>query len=90
MHAAEDAFQATFLVLARKARQLRAGDLLGNWLHRVAVRTTRKAKAIAAHRRARDTEVAARMAVAVDEPQDDPRHDDLEQILHEEIDRLPL
>jgi DNA-directed RNA polymerase specialized sigma24 family protein len=48
-HAADDAFQATFLVLVRKAHQLQAGDLLGNWLHGVAVRTAQKARAIAAH-----------------------------------------
>src|SRR5262245_53440397 len=43
-HDAADAFQATFLVLVRKAGSLSRPELLGNWLYGVAFRTAVKAK----------------------------------------------
>ncbi len=46
----EDAFQATFLVLVRKAGTLRQRDLLGNWLYGVALRVARRARSNAARR----------------------------------------
>src|SRR5262245_61578759 len=51
---AEDAFQAVFLVLARKARTIRDPDLLGNWLYGVAIRTARCARRQIALRRRRE------------------------------------
>jgi RNA polymerase sigma factor (sigma-70 family) len=88
-HAADDAFQATFLVLARKARQLRTGHLLGNWLHGVAMRTAKKARVISAHRKFRDSEAMTWATATVQKPPDDQSHGELERILHEEINRLP-
>jgi RNA polymerase sigma factor (sigma-70 family) len=50
-HDADDAFQATFIVLVRKARQLRNADRLGPWLYGVATRVAKKARAREARRR---------------------------------------
>ena len=88
-HAAEDAFQATFLVLARKARTIDTRELLSNWLYGVAGRTARKAKAIATRRRILDQQAAGNRSVAVVESPRDANQHDLDQVLHEEIDRLP-
>ena len=50
----DDAFQATFLVLVRKASTLRRTDLLGNWLYGVAYRVATRARSLAAKRAARN------------------------------------
>src|SRR5881394_3635796 len=47
---ADDAFQATFLVLIRKAASIRQRDLLGNWLYGVAYRTALDARAVTGRR----------------------------------------
>src|SRR5262245_64726346 len=47
---ADDAFQATFLVLVRKAASIRRPELLANWLYGVAFRTARAARAAAGRR----------------------------------------
>src|SRR5436305_287772 len=49
---AEDAFQAVFLILARKAGSVRPRNNVGNWLHGVAFRTSLKAKTMRAKRMA--------------------------------------
>lgn len=85
-HAAEDAFQATFLVLARKAGALKVGDSLGPWLHGVAARVAASARLSEDRRRRREAAVAIKdQAGAIDRVGDD----DLTRILHLEIDRLP-
>src|SRR5205085_5294160 len=56
---AEDAFQATFLVLVRKAASVVSKELVANWLYGVAHQTALKARAITAKRQAREKQVAA-------------------------------
>lgn len=57
VHDAEDAFQASFLVLAQKAGSLTNAALVGNWLYGVAFRVARRAQRAAARRRAREVTV---------------------------------
>jgi len=83
-HEAQDAFQATFLVLVAKARGLWARDSLGPWLHQVAYRTASCQRSGAARRRRLD-----RRAAVVEEAGQPELVDDLARILHEEINRLP-
>src|SRR3954449_1743171 len=53
-HAAADAFQATFLVLVRKAAAVRVGDSLGRWLYGVSRKVAARASITAARRAARE------------------------------------
>jgi RNA polymerase sigma factor (sigma-70 family) len=95
---AEDAFQATFLVLAQKARSIRDPELLGNWLYGVATRTARCARQQVARRRRREEDHAMRgpgagscaLAEPTAPPADRPAIDrEQAEALHGEVDRLP-
>jgi RNA polymerase sigma factor (sigma-70 family) len=85
-HAAEDAFQATFALLARKAGSLKQPEAVGPWLYGVATRTALKARAREARRRACERRAAA--ARAVEQP-DDVAWRDLRPVLDEAVGRLP-
>ncbi len=98
LHHSEDAFQAVFLVLARKAGSIRDPDLLGNWLYGVALRTARNAKVRLDRQRKHEEGGSIRRSgsdssVPVEpqiQPDAQPELDrDQAQALHEEIGRLP-
>lgn len=86
-HDAEDAFQATFLVLVRKAASIASKELLANWLYGVAHQTSLKARATAARRYARERQVIVEMPDPFVVAQD--QWHDLRPILDEELSRLP-
>jgi RNA polymerase sigma factor (sigma-70 family) len=86
-HDAEDACQAVFLVLARKADSVRKQGSLGSWLHGVAWRISRKLRAHLARQRTRERAVAAQQPSA-SEPADLTWRE-LLQVLDEELQRLP-
>jgi RNA polymerase sigma factor (sigma-70 family) len=83
---AEDAFQAAFLVLARKAACVARPGLLGNWLYGVACRTAREARGLQARRRCRERQVESMPEPAVFEPS---RSGDWQSALDEELSNLP-
>ncbi|WP_169977709.1 sigma-70 family RNA polymerase sigma factor [Tautonia rosea] len=85
-HAAEDAYQATFLVLAERARSIRRRDSVASWLYGVARRISLRSLADARSRRDSERRAARPEAVAVPPLADAPG--DLEALLRE-LDRLP-
>jgi RNA polymerase sigma factor (sigma-70 family) len=83
---AEDAFQATFILLAQKASSIHRRESVSGWLYRVAYRLAIRAQASAARRRVQEKRAAVM-------PSADPLLDlnlrELRSVLHEELDRLP-
>jgi RNA polymerase sigma factor (sigma-70 family) len=86
VHDAEDAFQATFLVLVRKAASVRPREAVGSWLYGVAYRTALGARGRLARRRAIERQVEA-MPQPVVEPAEPAR--ELLALLDRELNRLP-
>jgi len=85
-HDAEDAFQAAFLVLVRKAHAIVPKGMLANWLYGVAHQTALKARATTAKRRARERQV-----IVMPEPAATQRDlwIDVLPLLDQELSRLP-
>jgi RNA polymerase sigma factor (sigma-70 family) len=95
---ADDAFQAVFLVLARKAGCIRPPGSVGGWLYGVAVRTAKKAKVAAARRWRRemnrvlaspDRQVGGRSDHPGAYAPGSPEHEELRSVIDAELARLP-
>jgi RNA polymerase sigma factor (sigma-70 family) len=84
-HDAEDAFQASFLVLVRGAASIRNQSSIVSWLHGVAFRVASCQKGAAARRRRHERTVAERAVLSIEQA---PR-DDVSLVIHQELDRLP-
>jgi RNA polymerase sigma factor (sigma-70 family) len=87
VHDAEDAFQATFLILARKAGSIVPREQVGNWLHGVALRTALEARARRARRRARERQVNDMPHPTVSA---EVNWEALHRLLDQELNRLPV
>jgi RNA polymerase sigma factor (sigma-70 family) len=85
---AEDAFQATFVLLARKAGSISKREALGGWLHRVAYRTALKALAGKIRRRVRERQVCV-MSRPDPDPSAKATWNEVRPILDAELDALP-
>lgn len=94
-HASEDAFQAVFLILVRKAGSIRDGGRLGPWLHGVARRVALRSRARSARRRRIERPVAEETVVAGSHDNgpgtvgDDLERAELRAAIDAEIGRLP-
>jgi RNA polymerase sigma factor (sigma-70 family) len=86
MHAAEDVFQATFMVLARKAKSIRKHDSLASWLYGVAYRLSVRARQQAQTRHTHERRVKKPCPTG---PRDEAVWQELGAVLDEELIRLP-
>jgi RNA polymerase sigma factor (sigma-70 family) len=89
---AEDAFQATFLVLARKGTSLARQDLLAGWLHGVACRTALAARCARARRRGKEREadeIRRQKTMSTRTSSENSPWTDLRPVLDIELSKLP-
>ena len=87
-HDALDAFQATFLVLVRRADAVRRRESAASWLHGVALRVSAHARADMARRRRHERQ-AGELALSADRSAVETNSHELAAVLHEELGRLP-
>jgi RNA polymerase sigma factor (sigma-70 family) len=85
-HDAEDAFQATFIVLVRKAAAVMPREMVGNWLYGVAHQTALQARRSATRRKTREVQVTE---MPDTEAKQQDRCPDLQPLLDQELSRLP-
>jgi RNA polymerase sigma factor (sigma-70 family) len=89
-HAAQDATQATFLVLARKAGMLDRNSPLGGWLYRVAYHLALRSRGVAGRQRVTENEAGAeRASRATSDVAADLEQRELQQVIREELQGLP-
>jgi RNA polymerase sigma factor (sigma-70 family) len=90
-HDAEDAFQATFLVLAQKGGSIRNRRVLAGWLHEVAHRIAIKARVSSVRRRTLERQGPAMspLAIVPDNQDEAAAWNELRPVLHAEVERLP-
>lgn len=82
---ADDAFQATFLILVRKARSISKLASLSSWLYKVAYRVALEARA----REAKHAATSWDAELVAEDATDEPARRDLQRVVAEEVDRLP-
>jgi RNA polymerase sigma factor (sigma-70 family) len=88
-HDAEDAFQATLLVLARKARSVSKGSSVGSWLYKVAYRVALRAR-VTIRKRERHEQIQPDLPLALARPEAHvAAWQELRGVLDEELNRLP-
>lgn len=86
-HDAEDAFQATFLVLVRKAASVVPREMVANWLYGVACNTARRARTATARRHTREKHLTETMEAQAARPEEHGHG--LEGLLDQELAQLP-
>jgi RNA polymerase sigma factor (sigma-70 family) len=89
-HASEDAFQASFLALARRASSIGKRSSVGGWLYKVAYRVALEARARALRRAAREQPVYdVSVAAATPDPAAEAEQRELHSVIDDEVSRLP-